>query len=786
MNINDFNPFMNGKFNPFMNGKMPAKMKTAKLIWKVSYITLSILLILVVGGAGVGLGIVSAFAKNEKIRTKEDYDKKLSGWSETSYAYFRPVNGKPKPIGQMITEDDRHLIKHKNEVSHYLIDALLSTEDREFYTHKGVVPKALLRAAWQQITGAKVTTGGSTLTQQLVKNAILNDRDKSLKRKALEIINALRIERFYSKDQILINYLNSVDFGRGAHGTKMVGFYAAARGIFNKDVKNLSLPEAAYLAGMVQRPYELNPFTGDIKKGTDRMKLVLHNMLVTGKINQQQYNEAIHFDVKSHLAKRSDFVKGYDKYPFIITAVEDEAVRILKDLDKNNPDAKNKSMRDYQKQVRQGGYQIYTTIDEKLYNAMNQSLNGLHFDKKRIGGKVYQEQVGAVLIDNKTGGVLAFYSGTDDFSKNENDHALVSQRQPGSSIKPLMVYGPAINEGILSKDSTIVDEDIPKADGSGTYKNANDKTYGPVSATYALEWSLNRPAIKVFRKLGIETGFDYIRKMDLNPNPKYDGEASALGGFHKGFTVEQMTGAYATLGNNGMFNKPHLIDRIVDSNGHVIYDYSKINHPVQVFTPQTTYELTQMLRKVVTDGTAKERIGSKLGPYIVAGKTGTTSNQYDLWFIGYTPNISLGVWSGYDKPTTANQFLAKDAWVRMFKAIAKANPQLVPAGLDFTNPGGSIPYQCFECDRGTPGPDGGPSNQPSTAPGAPGTQPAGPLPPQPGPVPAPGGQQPPQPPKGGPTPAPQPTPQPPTKRGGPTPGHNGQTNPGNKNGSKHP
>ncbi|SEM69973.1 transglycosylase domain-containing protein [Lihuaxuella thermophila] len=704
------------------------KKKIIKQITRILFVCLVMVLVVAVGAVGVGAGVVSAFAKDEKLRTKEDYEKELSNWSQTSYAYFRSPDGKstPKKIGSLVTSDDRQLIRSLDQVSPYLIDAFLSVEDREFYNHNGIVPRSILRAAYQQITGSEVTTGGSTITQQLVKNEILGNREKSYERKALEILNSIRIEKYYDKDEIFVAYLNSVYFGKGAHGKHMYGVAAAARGIFNKPVKQLELAQAAYIAGMVQRPNDYNPVDPtrgeenreeNLKRGLKRMKLVLEQMLKNQKITQEQYEQALRVNIKGSLAKPDDFTNGYEKYPFIISAVEREVIEILRERDKGNPEAKNKTYLDYRKEATQGGFHIYTTIDEQLYNAMNQSVQNLYFPKKKLKGKRRQEQIGAVLIDNKTGAVLSFYSGVD-FKQNEVDHAFVAKNQPGSAIKPLLVYGPAINEGIVSPDSTIIDEPLAKADGSGVYKNANGKyKNGPVDATYALKWSLNIPAIKIFRQLGIERGFNYLKEMGIEPHENDLVEAAALGGFTYGPTVEQMTAAYAMLGNQGVYNKPHLIEKITDSYGNVIYDYHKQHQPKQVFKAQTAYQLTQMLRQVVTSGTAAERIGNRIGSYNVAGKTGTTSNEWDLWFVGYTPEVSLGVWSGYDYNTKGSKNLAKDAWVKLFKAAASTRPDLIPQGSQFANPGGSIESKCFECNRIPQNPSPGTQNPGNQNPG---------------------------------------------------------------------
>ncbi|MCH5583551.1 penicillin-binding protein [Shimazuella sp. AN120528] len=697
------------------NRQVPPKRRKKKNLFLVTlYSILIIFLVAAVAVLGVGAGIVSAYTKNEKIRTKKDFDEDLNGWSETSYAYFRDATtGKPKLIGAMNNEKDRVLVRKPSDVSPNLLNALFSTEDRQFYTHDGVVPTAVLRAAFQQAIGSKVVTGGSTLTQQLVKNEILGNRERSLERKSLEIVNALRLEKFYKKDEILVKYLNSVYFFKGANGKHMYGVMAAARGLFNKDAKDLTLPEAAYIAGMVQQPIKYNPFSNDpeiqktkIKRGMKRMKMVLDYMVANGKITPAQRDEAAKYDITKSLAKPSDFKNAYETYPFIISAVESEAIKVLQELDKkyHPEEAKDRPYKYYSDKVRGGGLKIYSTVDQALYESMNKSVKNIDFPRRKINGVLVREQIGSVMIENKTGSVLSFFAGTD-FEENQKDHAFDAQNQPGSSMKPLLAYGPAINEGVISPNSIIVDEPIKKENSSIYYKNDGGNFHGAVTATKALQFSYNIPAIKVFRatenKLGSrQKVFDYIRAIGMSPDKK-DRESLVLGGATYGYTVEQMTGGYAMIANGGKFNKPHLISKITDSQGHVIYDYAKENAPKQVFTPQTAYQLTGMLKQVVRSGTAEGFIGQISG-YNIAGKTGTTSNQYDLWFVGYTPEVSMGVWSGYDYNKKGDHDLAKTAWVKLFKAAAATNPTLIRKGSDFQDPGGSLGNKCFECNRQAP------------------------------------------------------------------------------------
>lgn len=659
---------------------------------------------------GAGAGIVSAVVKDEKIRSKQDFDKELNNLFQTSYAYFKNTdkNGKPVTIGALRFDNDRGMIKKVSDVNPHLVNAFISVEDRDFYQHNGIVPRSIARAAWQQAINSEVSTGGSTLTQQLVKNIVLKNRDKDIERKAKEILLALRMERMYSKDEILLYYMNTVFFGKGANGRKLYGVQAAAKGLFNKTPKQLNLAQAAYIAGMVQRPNALNPLDEDpknYKRGMKRLKLVLDEMLENKKITKAEHDEALRFDIKKSLAKPSDFDNGYEKYPFIMFAMEDEAAETLMEMDNLNIAELSKqgkyrsTLEEYKKKAVTGGYRFYTTLNEGLYNAINEAATkGLTFHNRTYKGKKTQEQLGATIIDNKTGAVLAFVSGTEPFKVNQKDHALQVLRQPGSAIKPLLVYGPAIEEGIISPTSQILDEPIMKSDGSGYYKNANGNYRGFVTVQEALKWSYNIPAIKTFNALGHNKGFEYLRQLQLPPSPK-DGEAAAIGGATNGYTVEKITAAFATLANGGKYNKPYIISKVTDADGNVLFEREQ--KPVQVFSPQTAYQVTGML-KTVLSGTASYINGLLPSGYRVAGKTGTTSDDKDLWFVGYTPEVTIGVWGGYDYNfrMSSNDKFTKKAWANIFRAATAQSPDLIPKGTDFSNPGGIGSAKCgFECDK---------------------------------------------------------------------------------------
>ncbi len=676
-------------------------------------------LTLAVSGLGVAMGFVASIAKNEKVRTKADYDRLLSKSNGNSTIYFAG-EGKDQVVGKML-EDGVHKqsIKSLKDVSDYLTKAFIAIEDHDFYNHSGISYTGTARAFLQDLTDAQVRTGGSTITQQLVKNEILETSIRTRDRKVREWINAIRIEKYYTKEEIFVKYLNSVEYGRGANGRQMTGVVSGARYLFNKEVKELSLAQAAYLAGMVKGQNNYNPFAEgkdrdeNVKRGIERMKLVLSNMLKLEFITEAEYNEALKFDIENSFAKPSDFISdnAYSKYPMITAAVEEEAIKIFKDLYKDDPDFDNLPTNKLRSMIKMGGYRIETTIDKKLYTEMNEAIKKMRFNTSYYKGTAYKERVGAALIDNQTGGILAFVSSNESEMTSPSSHsedvdtsnyALEVTKQPGSAMKPILVYGPAINEGIISADSIIVDEPIKKEAG-GTYQNADRKYKGSITVTDALKWSRNPPAIKLFRQLGLEKAFSYIKKMSLEPH-KYDGETLALGGATEGFTVADMSASYATFANNGLFRKAHVINRIITSDGQVIYDAQQKIQPVRVLKPEVAYEMTKMMRKVVTEGTATMIKGYSSG-YNVAGKTGTTTSNNDSYFVGYTPEVTLGVWGGYKVNLTTSEGISKIAWGLLFQAMEKAQPHLLEKGRDFKDPGGKVITKCFECQRHVPSDD---------------------------------------------------------------------------------
>ncbi|MDF2927334.1 MAG: carboxypeptidase [Paenibacillaceae bacterium] len=643
-------------------------------IRKTGFITFMTVKWLIISGiiacfaaGGVAFGYLASVLKDDPIRSEEFIREQIHQNIITGFVYFNDQT----PIGQLRSEEDRRLAE-MTDIPQLVVDATLSIEDKSFNEHFGVDMNGLLRAVKQKLLNEEVQTGGSTITQQVARRVFLS-LDRELTRKFKEIFLAIRMERILSKDEILLAYLNKIPYGNGSNGYTVYGIKAAAKGLFDKDDLNeLNIAQAAYLAGLPQLPSNYSAFSGKgefdsagFGRAVKRQQLVLKRMLEENKINQEQYEEALAFDMKSSMAKSS--AKAYTTYPYLMMEVERRAAEAMVQVQypdlKLDTDSKktayNEAVKDSLSQLLRGGYHIYTTIDKTLYDSMQAIAQNPKNFTPNIAGKDKDgiEQIGAVMIDNKSGAILGMMEGRDFYTEQLN-HVTQGFRQPGSTMKPIAAYIPAMEKGAIQPASIIDDAPIVLTDGQKGFhipENWNNKFHGLVTARHALNQSYNLPALKLFLyQVGIKEAWDYAAKMGITSIVKEDSVAQTgvIGGLHKGVNVEEMTNAYTTLPNQGVFYDAFLIDRIVDSNGKVIYAHEL--KPNRVYSEQTAYLMTDMLRTVITSGTATD-IMKNFKYYkkvAVSGKTGSTQDDADAWFVGYTPDITVGVWAGYDQPVT--------------------------------------------------------------------------------------------------------------------------------------
>lgn len=671
---------------------------------------------------GIGAGYFASLVKDEPVRTYATMKKDLHDYEKTSKLYF----ANKEYIGDIRSDLHRERIP-LDKIPETMIHAVLATEDEHFYEHHGIMPKAIIRATLQEVTNSDVRTGGSTLTQQLIKNQILTN-EVSFERKAKELLLALRVERFFKKDEILEAYLNIIPYGRDSTGRNIAGIKTAANGIFNKEPNELNLAQTAYLAGLPQSPSYYTPYTqsGEFKSaeglepGISRMKYVLKRMYETGYISQKELTEASSYDITKDFRKKSK--KPRKKYPALVHEAEKRAQEILlkqiaeedgykmKDLEKDKK-LKERYEEFADRALRQKGYRVYTTINKKMYENMQEVAENFQYygpdkpqnykDPKTGKTVTINEPVetGSVLIENKTGKILSFVGSRKYDENNQINYAMAPTKRPnGSTMKPLLDYAPAMEEGKVQPGSVLAD--IPRSFGNWRPNNYGGGYHGLVSARKALAFSYNIPAAEVYTSIiNQNPAKKYLEKMGITSLTKGDHEhpSLALGQPTYGISVEENTNAYATFGNNGKFADAYMISKITTDDGEVVYEHK--TKPVKVFSPQTTYLTIDMMRDVLKYGTATYVKSQLNNPGVDwAGKTGTSQDWKDAWFVATNPNVTMGTWIGYKTPKSllctgcslSYSQRNEKLWAQLVNSAAKVDPKLVTPQKRFKQPEGIV------------------------------------------------------------------------------------------------
>ena len=554
-----------------------------------------------------------------------------------------------------------------------LVNATLSTEDRNFYHHWGVDLWGVARAAGTDVMHMRRSQGGSTITQQLARNLFLT-HERTFTRKLKELALAIELERNYSKDQILEMYFNQIYFGEGAYGVE-----AAAKTYFDKPLRELTLPECALLSGIPANPSQYSPRRSPRAAELRRSK-VLRNMLVTHAITQVQFDNAMHAPLGATPIRYNN-----DRAAYFV-----EMVRLHLD-EKYGSNA-----------VYEGGLKVYTTLDMDLQQlaerTLERQLESLEADTKakstranytlaaagvaaNTGGTSYL-QGAVVAIDPHNGCVRALVGGRD-WSQSNFNRALQARRQPGSAFKPF-VYTAAMDNGFKPTD-IIVDEPVSFPGGNGEpYKPQNyDHQYrGPVTLRYALQQSINIPAIKLLRKVGVSLVASYARRMGIK-TPIGQNLSLALGSSE--VTLLDLTSAYAVLADRGIRNEPMFVLKVEDRSGNVLERNAP--RPFEVLSEETAATMTSMLQSVMDHGTGyPARARGFTAP--AAGKTGTMDDYMDAWFVGFVPSLVCGVWVGYDEKKTIGPGMtgaraALPAWTDIMMGYTRGRPLEdfpVPAG----------------------------------------------------------------------------------------------------------
>lgn len=615
--------------------------KKNRILRRVIFCVLAVILAAGIAGS-IKLGMTLIEMKKEAVKLVSSASRDTFKANQTTLVY--DANG--ELITKLKGEKDVYYLNY-DEIPEQAIDAVISVEDSRFYEHNGIDLKGITRAAVSLIKNrGEIHEGASTITQQLAKNIFLSN-EQTWSRKIKEMFVALELEKVYSKEDILEFYLNNIYYSNGYYGIQ-----AAAQGYFQKNASELSLSEIAYLSAIPNRPGWYDPYEHP-ENTTKRRNKILKDMLEEEKITQSEYDEAVNEEIK---VKKSKKLETHD---YVETYVINCATKAL--MKENGFEFKysfkNDSERDeyqeeYDKQyatckrtLYTEGYRIYTSINfdiqDQLQHAVDQTLS--YYGEKKNG--IYAVQGAGTCIDNSTGKVVAIVGGRsqDDIEGYTLNRAYQSSRQPGSSLKPLLVYAPALERG-YSPGSTVDDSPMSDSD-KHKVSNSGNSYRGPITLRAAVMKSSNVATMRLYEELTPKTALTYLEKLNFSHlvDADYKYYTTCLGGMTYGVTTEEMAGGYAALANKGEFRQPTCIEEITDATGNLIT--RGYNQRKKVYSESAANQMTDVLQSVVSGGTGK---GMKIDGFDTAGKTGTTTNYKDGWFCGYTPYYTTAVWVGRD------------------------------------------------------------------------------------------------------------------------------------------
>ncbi|MBD2386414.1 transglycosylase domain-containing protein [Cylindrospermum sp. FACHB-282] len=551
----------------------------------------------IVAGGLVGLAI--SFRNLPDVRQLRNFFP-----SETSYIY----DVKGKLLTSIHGEANREVVP-LDRISPNLKRAVLASEDGHFYDHHGINPTAVGRAIVANSKAGSVKEGGSTITMQLVKNLFLSQK-RAFTRKIAEAVLAIRLEQILGKDQILEMYLNQVYWGHNNYGVQ-----TAARSYFNKSAETLTLGESAMMAGLIQAPEEFSPFAS-MKLAKQKQKEVLGRMLELNWITQLEYDNALKQEIK--LGRIRSFQGS--ALPYVTNTVAQELAK-----------------RFGREALLKGGMRVQTTVDARFQEMAEETVVKWH--ERLRGNGLSRNQIALVAIDPRTHFVKALVGGVDP-KVSEFNRATQAQRQPGSSFKPF-VYYTAFATGKFAPDTTVIDAPVSYRDGDGWYfpRNYDGSFKGAMSIRTALAQSRNIPVIKLGKSVGMNKVIETCRTLGIM-SPMEPVSSLPLGAI--GVTPLEMASAYATFANYGWQSPSTVIVRVTDSSGNVLLDNTP--KPQLVLDPWASAATIDIMRSVMTEGTGKGAAIDRPS----AGKTGTTSSEKDIWFVGTVPQLATAVWVGRD------------------------------------------------------------------------------------------------------------------------------------------
>lgn len=559
----------------------------------------------------------------------EDY--KLS---ESSTIYYQDSSGQWQELVTLAGKQKRIWVDY-DQIPWYMEKALVAIEDKRFYEHKGVDWYRTAGAFVEMFAKMETSYGGSTITQQLIKNLTGKD-DVTIQRKLTEIFGALELEKKYDKQEIIEWYLNAVYFGEGCWGVQ-----TAAQTYFGKDVSELSLAECACIVGITNKPTLCDPFYNE-EKNKERQETILREMYDQGYIDYQMYIDAVNEDISAALVHSPGEEYSQEIYTYYEEMVVDDVITDLMELKGISYEAASTLLYN-------GGYSIYSCLDPNIQAIVDNVYQNVE-NIPSTWRSSQQLQSSIVIMDPYTGQVKAISGGVGEKTQNfPLNRATKTQRSPGSSIKPIASYGPATEYGLITPNTLVNDSANIHLSGTSWYpSNDGGGNFGVLTILEALQYSLNTVAAQIVDKLGPERSYDFLQNR-LGVTSLVPDDCAyapmALGQLTNGITVREMAQAYCSFVNDGIFTYARSYTKVLDSDGSVLID----NQPetIVAFSPNTAYVMTYMLQNATARGTGTE---AYLGTMPVAGKTGTSTDYKDRWYVGCTPYYVAAVWTGYDTP----------------------------------------------------------------------------------------------------------------------------------------
>lgn len=624
----------------------------------------------------------------------------------SSVILYEDDNGQWQELETLFGTENRIWVDYE-DIPQYAWQAAVAIEDERFFEHHGVDWKRTGGAVVNMFFGMRDTFGGSTITQQVIKNLTEED-SATVKRKVTEIFRALELEKKYDKEDILEVYLNKVFFGSSAYG---IG--AAAKTYFGKEVQDLTLAECASIIAITNNPSKYNPLlsskiishdTGKKDKNGDiiyedwtctqwnkyRQELILDKMLELGMIDQEEHDaavaeklifvgtpeyEALHGDPNAEEEESTD--TGAWSY-FVDLVFEDVKEALMDEFGYSAETAVDL--------IYNAGYRIYATVDPEIQEIAESVYEDVsNLDYQAPNGD--QLQSGITIMDPYNGYVVASVGGIGEKTGKRTLSYATAKRPCGSAIKPLSVYGPAIENGVITPASVYDDYPLElNSRGTGGYpKNDPSRYRGLVTLSTAVKYSVNTVAVRVIQELGYATSYDYmVNKLNFGLAPQDLAEAPlAMGGFTYGVSTQEMAAGYCAFINDGIYTKPRTFIRIEDDNGNVILDNEAESWVA--FSDTTAYQINNLLKEVMQSGTGTL---ARISGMTTAGKTGTTSDNFDRYFVGYTPYYCAAVWVGYGYNRTVSVSGGNPAAILWYKVMSQVHEGL--ENKDFNTPSSGL------------------------------------------------------------------------------------------------